>query len=302
MSATSRNAPSSATALTPNRHSANPFDAAQTDRAGLDGHARQAPIGSARLGGRLTGKVALVTGGERGIGRAAAVAFAKEGADIMLVYLDDHHGARITRAEIEREGRRCETLSLDMGREANAIIAVEQAIAKLEHLDILVNTATEQPALGTLADISAEHLEQTFRSHLFAMFYLCKAAVPHLSRGARIINTASAHEGAGGAALLDHASTKGAVVAFTQSLALALAHDGILVNGVAPTAPWAGNPSPAAIGAVAAPVNHAGSSARDGSSAWSGHAEDVAGCYVFLASDDAAHISGQVLYPSGGIR
>lgn len=244
--------------------------------------------------GKLKGRVALVSGGDSGIGRAVAIAFAKEGADLMIVYLDEHRDANHTRAAIEREGRRCETMSIDLGREASARLVIEQTMAKLGRLDILVNNAGEQHPQASLADISADQLERTFRSNIFSMFYLCKAALPHLAEGARIINTSSVTAYRGSAHLLDYASTKGAIVGFTRSLAKQLAPQGILVNGVAPGPIWTPlipstfNPQEVAQFGKNTPLGRPG------------QPNEVAGCYVFLASDDASYMSGQFLHPNGG--
>ncbi len=278
--------------------SSTPSAAEQQDRQpGVQGEMDHRPEGDERdyIGsGKLKGRVALVTGGDSGIGRAVAIAFAKEGADLMVVYLDEHRDANHTRAAIEREGRRCETMSIDLGREASARLVIEQTIAKFGRLDILVNNAGEQYPQGSLADISAEQLERTFRSNIFSMFFLCKAALPHLASGARIINTSSVTAYRGSAHLLDYSSTKGAIVGFTRSLAKQLAPQGILVNGVAPGPIWTPlipstfNPQEVAQFGKKTPLGRPG------------QPNEVAGCYVFLASDDASYMSGQFLHPNGG--
>jgi NAD(P)-dependent dehydrogenase (short-subunit alcohol dehydrogenase family) len=247
-----------------------------------------------RGSGKLQGQVALITGGDSGIGRAVAILFAKEGADVALVYLNEHDDAAETKRRVEAEGRRCVTFAGDVGLEPFCHDVVQQTIAALGQLDILVNNAAEQHPQDSLAKITAEQLERTFRTNIFSYFYMSKAALPHFHAGNAIINTTSVTAYRGSPQLLDYSATKGAIVAFTRSLALALADQGIRVNGVAPGPIWTPLiPSTFTEDKVAnfganVPLQRAG------------QPEEVAPSYVFLASDDASYMAGQVLHPNGG--
>jgi len=188
--------------------------------------------------GKLQHKVALITGGDSGIGRAVALAFAKEGADISIVYLNEHGDAEETQRQVQQEGRRCMTIAGDVGEEQFCRQVVERTVAEFGRLDILVNNAAEQHPQESIDQISAAQLERTFRTNIFSYFYMTKAALPHLHQGSAIINTTSVTAYKGSPQLLDYSSTKGAIVAFTRSLALALVPQGIRVNGVAPGPIW----------------------------------------------------------------
>jgi NAD(P)-dependent dehydrogenase (short-subunit alcohol dehydrogenase family) len=244
--------------------------------------------------GKLQDKVALITGGDSGIGRAVAIAFAKEGADIAISYLDEHEDAEKTKQEVEEEGRRCITIAGDVSSEAFCRQLVQRTVDELGRLDILVNNAAVQYPQKRIEDISAEQLEHTFKVNIFSFFYLAKAAVKHLKEGSSILNTTSvtAYRGSGG--LLDYSSTKGAIVSFTRSLSENLIEKGIRVNGVAPGPIW--TPLiPATF--EAEKVEKFGS---DTPMKRAGQPEEVANCYVFLASDDASYMTGQILHPNGG--
>jgi NAD(P)-dependent dehydrogenase (short-subunit alcohol dehydrogenase family) len=249
---------------------------------------------SYRGSGKLAGRIALITGGDSGIGRAVAIAFAKEGADVAIGYLNEHDDAAKTKAEVEQEGRRCITLAGDVGDEAFCRQLVQRTVDTLGRLDILVNNAAEQHPQDSIEKISAELLERTFRTNIFAHFYLTKAALPHLKPGSAIVNTTSVTAYAGSPQLLDYAATKGAIVAFTRSLALALAEKGIRVNGVAPGPIW----TPLIPSTF--PADKVATFGSDVPMKRAGQPEEVANCYVFLASDDASYMSGQVLHPNGG--
>ncbi len=247
-----------------------------------------------RGSGKLEGKVALITGGDSGIGRSVAIFFAKEGADSVIVYLDEHEDAEETKKLVEQEGRRCITIAGDVGDEQVCIKAVEKTVQEFGHLDILINNAAEQHPQESIEDITAEQLERTFRTNIFAYFFMVKAALKHLRTGSTIINTTSVTAYKGSPQLLDYSSTKGAIVAFTRSLSQALIEKGIRVNGVAPGPIW----TPLIPSSMSAErtASH-GSKAPMGRV---GQPEEVAPSFVFLASDDSSYISGQILHPNGG--
>lgn len=244
--------------------------------------------------GKLAGRVALITGGDSGIGRAVAVAFAREGADVAIVYLNEHDDARATKEMVEAVGRKCLTFAGDIGRETFCRRVVKSVAKRLGSLHVLVNNAAEQHPQESLAAVSSDQLLRTFRTNIFAQFYLAKAVLPHLHAGASIINTTSVTAYRGSPHLVDYAATKGAIVAFTRSLAMQLVDRGIRVNAVAPGPIWTPLiPSTFKASKVAkfgsdVPMGRAGEPA------------EVAPAYVFLASDDSSYMTGQVLHPNGG--
>ena len=247
-----------------------------------------------RGSGKLDGRVALVTGGDSGIGRAVAVHFAREGADVAILYLNEDTDAQDTLKMVEAEGRRGVLIAGDIGDPAFCRQAVKQTVDKFGRLDVLVNNAAEQHPQEKITDITAEQLERTFRTNIFGMFYLTQAAMPHLKKGASIINTTSITAYKGSPQLLDYSSTKGAIVSFTRSLSQNLAEQGIRVNAVAPGPIW--TPLiPATFDAER--VGEHGQNAPLGRP---GQPAEVAPSFVFLASDDSSYISGQVLHPNGG--
>ena len=247
-----------------------------------------------RGSGKLEGKVALISGGDSGIGRAVVTLFAREGADVAIVYYNEHDDAEQAKKAVEREGRRCVTLAGDVGDEDFCRHALEHTLSEFDRLNILVNNASEQHVCKDITEISTQQLERTFRTNIFGMFHLTKAALPHLHEGSAIINTASVTAYHGHPVLLDYAATKGAIVAFTRSLSLNLAQRGIRVNAVAPGPIW--TPLiPASMEAETMP--HFGGSTP---MQRAGQPEEVAPCYVFLASRDGSYMSGQVLHPNGG--
>jgi NAD(P)-dependent dehydrogenase (short-subunit alcohol dehydrogenase family) len=247
-----------------------------------------------RGSGKLRDKVGIITGGDSGIGRAVAIAFAKEGADVAVLYLDEHQDAEETRRLVEEHGRRCHLIAGDVGDEDFCRRAVEEAVRELGRLDVLVNNAAEQHEQENLEDISREQLERTFRTNIFGYFFMTKAALSHLGEGAAIINTTSVTAYRGSGHLIDYASTKGAIVAFTRSLAQNLAPRKIRVNGVAPGPIWTPLiPASFDEGKVA-------SFGADVPLGRPGQPEEVAPCFVFLASDDGSYMTGQVLHPNGG--
>lgn len=244
--------------------------------------------------GKLGGKVALVTGGDSGIGRAAAIAFAKEGADVAIVYLDEHSDAEETKRLVQAEGRKCLTLAGDIGDEKFCQEVVRHTVEVLGRLDILVNNAAEQHPQDSIDKISASQLERTFRTNIFSQFYLTKAALPHLKQGSTIINTTSVTAYRGSPQLLDYAATKGAIVAFTRSLSKALIDKGIRVNGIAPGPIW----TPLIPSTFDA--DHVAEFGGDVPMKRPGQPEELAASYVFLASDDSSYMAGQILHPNGG--
>jgi NAD(P)-dependent dehydrogenase (short-subunit alcohol dehydrogenase family) len=244
--------------------------------------------------GRLRDRIALITGGDSGIGRAVAVAMAREGADVAIVYLEERKDALDTCKLVEAEGRKALLLEGDVGEETFCEAAVEATIEQFGHIDILVNNAAEQHETDDIRRIDAAQIEKTFRTNIFSFFFMTKHALRHMKRGANIVNTTSITAYQGHKTLLDYAATKGAIVAFTYSLSEALMDQGIRVNAVAPGPIWT-----PLIPASFEPEHVA----KHGSSVpmkRPGQPNEVAPCYVFLASDEASYISGQVLHPNGG--
>ena len=244
---------------------------------------------------RLKGKVALITGADSGIGRGVAALFAREGADVAIVYLCEHDDAAKTKQIVEQEGRRSLTIAGDVGSKEFCASAVKQVVDQLGRLDILVNNAGEQHSDKNIEDITEDQLKRTFQTNIFGMFFLTQAALPHLKEGAAIINTTSETMYAGSKHLLDYSATKGAITAFTRSLALNLVKKGIRVNAVAPGPIW--TPLNPFGGQDPDKIPEFGKSTPMGRP---GQPNEVAPSFLFLACDDSSYMTGQVLHPDGG--
>ena len=247
-----------------------------------------------RGSGKLQGKVAIITGGDSGIGRAVAIAFAKEGAEISVVYLDERKDANETKRLVEEHGSKCLLIEGDVGQEEFCRKAVNQTMKDFGRLDIVVNNAAEQHPQDSIEKITEKQLERTFRTNIFSFFFMTKAAMKHLKKGAAIINTTSVTAYKGSAHLLDYSSTKGAIISFTRSLSQALADKSIRVNGVAPGPVW----TPLIPSTF--PAEEVETFGSDVPLGRPGQPEEIAPGYVFLASDDSSYMTGQVLHPNGG--
>lgn len=246
--------------------------------------------------GRLKGKVALITGADSGIGRAVAALYAREGADIAILYLCEHDDAEKTAQIVRDEGTRALTIAGDIGDKAYCDDAVAKVIAEFGKIDIVVNNAGEQHPDQDITDITEEQLRRTFQTNIFGMFFLVQAARPHLKSGAAIINCTSVTMYQGSKELLDYSSTKGAITAFTRSLSENLIEHGIRVNAVAPGPIW--TPLNPCGGASPEKLETFGESTPMGRP---GQPNEVAPSFLFLACDDASYMSGQVLHPNGGM-
>jgi NAD(P)-dependent dehydrogenase (short-subunit alcohol dehydrogenase family) len=245
--------------------------------------------------GRLHGKVAIVTGADSGIGRAVAALYAREGADVAILYLSEHDDAQETKRIVEAEGRRAIAMPGDLGDKQFCERAVQQVVDSFGRLDILVNNAGEQHPDEDIRDITDEQLRRTFQTNIFSMFYMVQAARPHLGSGAAIVNCTSVTMYKGAEILLDYSATKGAITAFTRSLSQNLIKDGIRVNAVAPGPIWT-------------PLNPFGGQppekmkdfGKDTPMERPGQPNEVAPAFLFLACEDSSYMSGQVLHPNGG--
>jgi NAD(P)-dependent dehydrogenase (short-subunit alcohol dehydrogenase family) len=244
--------------------------------------------------GKLEGKRALITGGDSGIGRAVAILFGMEGADVAFAYLDEHGDAERTVQLVEEHGRRCLPIACDIRDEGNCRTAVERTADALGGLDVLVNHAGEQHPVAQFEDISAHQLERTFRTNVFSMFFLTKAALKHMGEGAAIVNTTSVTAYQGNPSMIDYSATNGAIVSFTRALSGQLAEQGIRVNAVAPGPVWT------PLIPATFPADKVESFGDHVPLGRAGQPAEIAPSYVFLASDDSSYMSGQVLHPNGG--
>lgn len=274
------------------------FPAQHQDRQpGLENEMNPKPetINGSYMGSdKLKGKVALITGGDSGIGRAVAVHYAKEGADVCIVYLDEDGDAKETKQLVEAEGRKCYLISGDLGKESFCEQVVQETLSTFGQIDILVNNAAEQHPQQQFLDISSIQMEKTFKTNFFAYFYLTKAVMPHLKEGSCIINTASITAYEGHPELIDYSATKGAIVSFTRALSNSVAKNGIRVNGVAPGPIW----TPLIPSTFSEDkVEIFGSDTPMGRA---GQPKELAPAYVFLASSDSSYISGQMIHVNGG--
>ncbi|PLV33739.1 General stress protein 39 [Bacillus subtilis subsp. subtilis] len=243
---------------------------------------------------KLEGKTAIITGGDSGIGRAVSVLFAKEGANVVIVYLNEHQDAEETKQYVEKEGGKCLLIAGDVGDEAFCNDVVGQASQVFPSIDILVNNAAEQHVQPSIEKITSHQLMRTFQTNIFSMFYLTKAVLPHLKKGSSIINTASITAYKGNKTLIDYSATKGAIVTFTRSLSQSLVQQGIRVNAVAPGPIWT-------------PLIPASFAAKDVEVFGSdvpmerpGQPVEVAPSYLYLASDDSTYVTGQTIHVNGG--
>ncbi|WP_172195501.1 SDR family oxidoreductase [Saccharibacillus qingshengii] len=268
----------------------------------LDGHGTESEMTprpeyispTYKAAGKLEGMTAVISGADSGIGRAVAVHYAREGADVAVLYFSEHEDAEETKRLIEAEGKQCLLIVGDLGDESFAQEAIKRTIDKFGKLDIVVNNAAEQHPQESLIDITADQLERTFRTNIFSMFFLTKAALPHLKAGSSIINTTSITAYRGSPELLDYSSTKGAIVSFTRSLSMSLAEQKIRVNGVAPGPIW----TPLIPSTF--PEEKVESFGESQPLGRMGQPSELAPAYVYLASPDSSYVSGQVIHVNGG--
>lgn len=244
---------------------------------------------------KLRHKVAIITGGDSGIGHSVAIFFAKEGADIVITYLNEHQDARRVKQQVEEFGSKCLLIAGDIGKESFCKKVAEKTMREFGKIDILVNNSAEQHPQKSILDISEKQLVHTFRTNIFSYFFMIKAALIHMKKGATIINTTSVTAYKGSDHLIDYSATKGGIIALTRSLAMSLVKKGIRVNGVAPGPVW----TPLIPASFS--QKHIKEFGENVPMSRAGQPEEIAPCYVFLASDDSSYMSGQILHPNGGV-
>ena len=245
--------------------------------------------------GKMKNKVLFITGGDSGIGKACTLLFAKEGADVAIVYLDEHEDAKDTMKKIEAYDRKCLLIPGDLRRESFCKKAINKAVKEFGRIDILINNASTQVESNSLEDIATENMIKTFETNIFSMFWITKAALPYMKRGSAIINTTSVTAYRGHSTLIDYAATKGAIVAFTRSLSNNLVSKGIRVNAVAPGPIWT------PLITASTPYKKLSEHGSGTPMGRGGQPAEVAPSYLFLAcNEDSGYISGQVLHPNGG--
>jgi NAD(P)-dependent dehydrogenase (short-subunit alcohol dehydrogenase family) len=274
-----------------------PFPEQEQEQVGLESKMEPRPDygeESYRGSGKLEGKAAIITGGDSGIGRAVALAFAREGADVLISYLDEHSDAEETVRIVEKEGRRCISVAGDIGDEAHCRQIVERAVQEFGKVDILVNNAAYQDDIESIQDVTEEMLLHTYRTNIFAMFYLCKAALPHMEPGSTIINTTSIQAYQPSPNLLPYSSTKGAILTFTKGLSEEAIEKGIRVNAVAPGPVWTPLIPASFPGDKVAEFGKTTPMGRPGQPA------ELAPVFVFLASQDSSYITGECIGVTGG--
>jgi hypothetical protein len=244
--------------------------------------------------GRLTGKVALVTGGDSGIGRAVALAFAREGADVVISYLDEHEDARGAARSVEDAGRRALTIAGDLVDEAHCRMLVQRTVREFGRLDLLVNNAAFQRTHESIAEVSSEEFDRTMKTNIYAMFWLCRAALPHLPEGGSIINTASIQGYQPSPSLLAYATTKGAIITFSKALSAEVIDRGVRVNVVAPGPVWT------PLIPATMPPEQVKTFGQDTPLGRPAQPSELAGAFVFLASEESRFITGEVIGVTGG--
>jgi NAD(P)-dependent dehydrogenase (short-subunit alcohol dehydrogenase family) len=274
-----------------------PFPKQEQEPVGLESEMEPRPDygeESYRGSGKLQGKAAVITGGDSGIGRAVALAFAREGADVLISYLDEHSDAEETVRIVEKEGRRCIAVAGDIGDEAHCQQIVQRAVQEFGKIDILVNNAASQETIESIQEVTEEMLVHTYRTNIFAMFFLCKTALSHMQPGSTIINTTSIQAYQPSPTLLPYSTTKGAILTFTKGLSEEAIKQGIRVNAVAPGPVW----TPLIPSSFEAEkVSKFG---KDTPMERPGQPAELAPVYVFLASQDSTYITGEVIGVTGG--